>query len=56
VERNILRIAVYEILFLKDAPFAAVVNEAVEIAKMYGSEDSFRFVNGVLGRMKPDVF
>jgi N utilization substance protein B len=52
VDRNILRIAAYEILFLRETPFAVVINEAVEIAKIYGAEDSFRFVNGILDQIK----
>lgn len=48
-DRNILRLAVYEILHQKDIPVEVTVNEAVEIAKKYGEEDSGRFVNGVLG-------
>jgi N utilization substance protein B len=52
VDRNILRIAAFEMLFLKEAPFAAVINEAIEIAKAYGAEDSFRFVNGILDQIK----
>jgi transcription antitermination factor NusB len=54
VDRNILRIAVYEILFLKETPAAVVINEAIEIAKAYGTEDSFRFVNGILDRIASD--
>ncbi len=50
VDRNVLRLAVYEVLFDTDrAPLRAAINEAVEIAKGYGSESSGRFINGVLG-------
>ena len=48
VDRNILRLAMYELLFLSDTPPAVVIDEAIEIAKKYGAEDSPRFVNGVL--------
>lgn len=48
VDRNILRLAMYELLFLTDTPHAVVINEAIEIAKKYGAKDSARFVNGVL--------
>lgn len=48
VELAILRLGVYEILCRPDIPEAATVNEAVELAKKYGSEESARFVNGVL--------
>jgi transcription antitermination protein NusB len=49
VDRNILRLALYEILKNNETPLRAAVNEAVELAKAYGSDGSRRFVNGVLG-------
>ena len=50
VDRNVLRLAIYEVLFdTRRAPLRVAINEAVEIAKGYGSESSGRFVNGVLG-------
>lgn len=49
VDRNILRVAVVEVLFERKAPLKAAVNEAVELAKTFGGEGSPRFVNGVLG-------
>jgi N utilization substance protein B len=51
VDRNILRIAVYELLFDSDTPPKVAINEAVELAKMFGSDSSPRFVNGVLGSL-----
>lgn len=52
VDRAILRIAVYEMLYVDDVPISVAINEAVELAKLYGGEDdSSRFVNGVLGRI-----
>jgi N utilization substance protein B len=51
VDRNILRLAVYEILFEEDVPDSVAINEAVEMAKAYGTDDSPKFVNGVLGRI-----
>lgn len=52
VDRNILRIAGYEILCLPgDVPASVAINEAVELAKTFGGEDSSKFVNGVLGRL-----
>ena len=48
VDRNILRIALYELRVLGDAPAAAIIDEAVELAKLFGSEASPKFVNGVL--------
>lgn len=51
VDRNILRIAIYELLFDSDTPPKVAINEAVELAKMFGSDSSPRFVNGVLGSL-----
>lgn len=51
VDRNVLRIAIYELLFLPEIPPKVAINEAVELAKMFGSESSPRFVNGVLGSL-----
>jgi N utilization substance protein B len=48
VDRNILRLALYELIFEGDTPPAVVIDEAVEIAKRFGSERSSQFVNGVL--------
>ena len=48
VDRNILRLAMYELMFETDTPHAVVIDEAIEIAKKYGTKDSGRFVNGVL--------
>lgn len=48
VDRNILRLAMFELLFAPDTPPAVVIDEAVEIAKRFGSERSSQFVNGVL--------
>ena len=48
VDRNVLRLAVYELFHLPDVPPRVVLNEAIDIAKKYGSEESGRFVNGVL--------
>ncbi len=49
VDRNILRIAIYELTRESDVPMKAAINEAVEIAKQFGGENSGKFVNGVLG-------
>lgn len=48
VDRNVLRLAVYELVYLPDVPPRVALNEAIDIAKKYGSEESGRFVNGVL--------
>ncbi|HEX2916175.1 MAG TPA: transcription antitermination factor NusB [Chloroflexia bacterium] len=49
VDKNILRLAIFEILFNNDVPTKAAINEAIELAKNFGSDSSSRFVNGVLG-------
>ncbi len=51
VDRNILRQAILEILFVQGVPTKVVINEAIELAKTFGSESSPRFVNGVLGSL-----
>lgn len=49
VDLAVLRIAIYEILYRDDIPMEVSINEAIEIAKKYSKEDSFKFINGVLG-------
>jgi N utilization substance protein B len=49
VDRNILRIAVFESMYERLVPVGVAINEAVELAKVYGDEESSKFVNGVLG-------
>lgn len=49
VDRNVLRLAIYELLHEPDVPLKAAINEAVELAKRYGGLNSSKFVNGVLG-------
>jgi N utilization substance protein B len=51
VDRNVLRIATWELLQTPDTPRAVILDEAVELAKRFGTEDSGAFVNGVLGRI-----
>ncbi|GIP32274.1 transcription antitermination factor NusB [Paenibacillus sp. J2TS4] len=51
VDREILRLASYEMIYRDDIPPKVVVNEAIELAKHFGSEESGKFVNGVLGQM-----
>jgi len=51
VDRNILRIAIFEIRIDGQAPVKVAINEAVELSKLYGSDSSRRFVNGVLGTL-----
>jgi N utilization substance protein B len=54
IDRNILRIAIREFLVDNLTPVGAAINEAVEMAKKFGSESSGRFINGVLGTLAPD--
>ena len=57
VDRNVLRLAIYEMLFEPDTPKLVVVDEAIELAKKFGSEQSGRFVNGLLdGLLKQHTF
>lgn len=52
VDRSILRLAVWEMLYRDDdVPDSVAINEAVEMAKVYGGEDSSKFINGILGRL-----
>ena len=55
VERNILRVAIYELLFMPEIPPNVTINEAIEVAKRYGAEDAPAFVNGILDRIKNQV-
>ncbi|MBW2000811.1 MAG: transcription antitermination factor NusB [Deltaproteobacteria bacterium] len=48
VDRNVLRIGTYELMYMKDIPAKVSINEAVEIGKKYGSEESGSFINGIL--------
>ncbi len=50
-DRNILRMSLYELKFFNDIPAGATVNEAVELAKTYGDDNSGRFINGILGNI-----
>ena len=55
VERNLLRFAIYELLYMTDIPPKVTINEAVEIAKRYGAADASVFVNGILDRITHDA-
>jgi N utilization substance protein B len=54
VDRNILRMSLYELFYMEDIPSGATIDEAVELAKSFSTEDSGKFVNGVLGRVNRD--
>jgi N utilization substance protein B len=55
VDRNILRFATYELLHRYDIPSTVIINEAIEIAKRYGTEESGSFINGILDRIAKEV-
>lgn len=55
VDRNILRLGTYELNFLSDVPVSVSINEAIEVAKRYGSDDSPMFINGVLDKIATRV-
>jgi N utilization substance protein B len=55
IDRNILRIAIYEFLIETETPVKVAINEAVELAKIYGSDSAPRFINGVLGALADQV-
>jgi N utilization substance protein B len=54
IDRNILRLAVYEVHYQDDVPVSVAINEAVEIAKRYSTDDSGPFINGILDAMAKD--
>ena len=54
VDRNVLRLGSFELLYLKDIPAKVSINEAVDLAKKYSGEDSGKFVNGILDRIKDE--
>ena len=54
IDRNILRFAVFELIFCEDIPYNVSINEAIEIAKKYGTDESGKFVNGILDKIKKE--
>ena len=54
VDRNLLRMATYELYYMKEVPKRVTLNEAIEIARIYGTEDSWAFINGILDRLAGD--
>jgi N utilization substance protein B len=55
VDRNILRLGAFELLFMQDTPAAVAFDEAIELARRYGTADSSAFVNGVLDRLRREA-
>jgi N utilization substance protein B len=56
VDRSVLRLGIYELMFLKDVPPKVAINEAVELAKTYGGDSSGKFLNGVLGTLYKQLY
>jgi len=55
IERNILRMALFELLYCEEIPPKVSINEAIDLGKRYGSEDSGSFINGILDRIQSEV-
>jgi len=55
IDRNILRMALFELLYCEDIPPKVTINEAIDLGKRYGSEDSGSFINGILDRIQNEV-
>jgi len=55
VDRNVLRLGVFELLFCEDIPKRVTINEAIELGKTFGSEDSSAFINGVLDNISKKI-
>ncbi len=55
VDRNILRAGIFELLWTTDVPPKVAINEAIEVAKKFGTEDSSRFINGILDRIHKEL-
>lgn len=53
IERSILRLSGYELKFENDVPFRVVINEGIEVAKVFGSDDSHKYINGILDKLAP---
>lgn len=53
IEKAILRLAVYELKYELDVPYKVVINEAIEVAKTFGAEESHKYINGVLDKIAP---
>ncbi|OOS00154.1 N utilization substance protein B [Haemophilus paracuniculus] len=53
IERSILRLSGYELIYELDVPYKVVINEGIEVAKVFGSDDSHKYINGVLDKLAP---
>ena len=55
IDRNILRIAIYEIHFMEKIPYKVSINEAVELAKTFSTEEAYKFINGILAQVVKEL-
>jgi len=55
IDRNILRMAIYEIVFSEKTPFKVSINEAVELAKTFSTEEAYKFINGILAQVVNEI-
>lgn len=53
IERTILRLSAYELKFETDVPYKVAINEGIEVAKVFGSDDSHKYINGILDKLAP---
>lgn len=53
IERSILRLSAYELKYESDVPYKVVINEGIEVAKVFGSDDSHKYINGILDKLAP---
>ena len=52
IDKNVLRMSIYQILYIKDIPYKVAINEGIDLAKKYGDVDSGKFVNGILDKVR----
>ena len=55
VELAVLRLSIYELMFCLDVPYKVVINEALELSKAFGSQDGYKYINGVLHNLAPTL-
>ncbi|WP_373766197.1 transcription antitermination factor NusB [Glaesserella sp.] len=55
IERTILRLSAYELQFEQDVPYKVAINEGIEVAKVFGADDSHKYINGVLDKLAPTL-
>ncbi|MEW6679562.1 MAG: transcription antitermination factor NusB [bacterium] len=55
IDHKILQIAIYELLFSKDAPAIVIIDEAIELSKMYSTSSSYKIINGILDKIKTEI-